>query len=114
MHKLQLHHDGIGKEVTTRFTWTWILDKFRSYLDSLGLSFNEGKIIDATFVEAPRQHNTHEENRQIKEGNGKNLWQAEAGDSEKEKKRKACPKTLSAFGHVSNWFMLWYTSAMEN
>ena len=38
----------------------------------------------------------------VKEGNGKDLWQAEAGDSEKEKKRKACPKTLSAFGHVSN------------
>ena len=39
-----------------------LFDKFRSYLNSLGLSFNEGKIIDATFVEAPRQHNTHEEN----------------------------------------------------
>ena len=55
-------------------TFDRLFDKFRSYLDSLGLSFNEGKIIDATFVEAPRQHNTHEENRQIKEGNGKDLW----------------------------------------
>jgi len=66
-----------------------LFDEFRSYLDSLGLSFSEGKIIDATFVEAPHQHNTHEENRQIKAGNGKDLWQAEDGDSAKEKKRKA-------------------------
>ena len=70
-------------------TFDRLFDRFRSYLDSLGLSFNECKIIDATFVEAPRQHNTHEENKQIKEGNGSSLWQAEDGDSEKEKKRKA-------------------------
>ena len=50
-------------------TFDRLFDKFRSYLDSLGLSFNEGKIIDATFVEAPRQRNTHEENKLIKEGN---------------------------------------------
>ena len=70
-------------------TFDLLFDQFRAYLDSQGLSFNEGKIIDATFVEAPRQHNTHEENKQIKAGNGGNLWQAEDGDSEKEKKRKA-------------------------
>ena len=48
-----------------------LFDKFRSYLDGKGLSFNEGKIIDAfnegkiidaSFVEAPRQRNTREEN----------------------------------------------------
>lgn len=70
-------------------TFDRLFDKFRSYLDSLGLSFKEGKIIDATFVEAPRQRNTREENRQIKEGNGSSLWQSEEGDSDKEKKRKA-------------------------
>lgn len=55
-------------------TFDALFDKFRSYLDSKGLSFNEGKIIDASFVEAPRQHNTREENGQIKSGNGKQLW----------------------------------------
>ena len=34
-------------------TFDLLFDQFRAYLDSLGLSFNEGKIIDATFVEAP-------------------------------------------------------------
>ena len=73
-----------------------LFDEFRSYLDSLGLSFSEGKIIDATFVEAPHQHNTHEENRQIKAGNGKDLWQAEDGDSAKEKKRDGLLRYLES------------------
>ena len=57
--------------------------KFLTFLDNKGLSFNEGKIIDATFVEAPKQRNTKEENKQIKAGNGKDLWNPEEGDSEK-------------------------------
>lgn len=69
-------------------TFDSLFNKFRSYLDSLGLSFNEGKIIDATFVEAPRQRNTKEENKLIKEGKGAELWKPEKGDSEKERKRK--------------------------
>jgi IS5 family transposase len=39
---------------------------FLSELDKLGLIVNEGKIIDASFVEAPRQRNSREENKQIK------------------------------------------------
>jgi len=31
-----------------------LFSDFRAFLDAKGLSFNEGKIIDATFVEAPR------------------------------------------------------------
>ena len=57
--------------------------KFLTFLDNKGLSFNEGKIIDATFVEAPKQRNTKEENNQIKVGNGKDLWNPEEGYSEK-------------------------------
>ena len=48
-----------------------LFDEFRTFLDNKGLSFNEGKIIDATFVEAPKQKNTKEENKQIKAGNSK-------------------------------------------
>ena len=54
-----------------------LFDEFRTFLDDKGLSFNEGKIIDATFVEAPKQRNTNEENKQIKASNGKNLWNPE-------------------------------------
>jgi IS5 family transposase len=35
---------------------------------------NEGKIIDASFVEVPRQRNKVSENEQIKEGKGEDLW----------------------------------------
>ena len=41
---------------------------FLKELDKLGLIVNEGKIIDASFVETPRQRNNKEENKQIKEG----------------------------------------------
>ena len=42
---------------------------------------------------ARRQRNTKEENKQIKAGNGKDLWNAEEGESEKEKKRKMHKKS---------------------
>ena len=51
-----------------------LFDKFKVYLNNKGLIFNEGKIIDASFTEVPRQRNTREENKQIKEGNGDDLW----------------------------------------
>ncbi len=51
-----------------------LFDDFRKVLDDKGLFFNEGKIIDATFIEAPKQRNTREENAIIKEGNGDSLW----------------------------------------
>lgn len=70
-----------------------LFDKFRKFLDEKGLSFNEGKIIDATFVEAPRQRNTRDENRAIKDGNGKDLWNPEEGDSERDKARKKHKKS---------------------
>ena len=47
---------------------------FIEQLETLGLIINEGKIIDASFVEVPRQRNKKSENDQIKEGNGAELW----------------------------------------
>jgi IS5 family transposase len=48
--------------------------QFRNYLEHLGLLVNEGKIVDASFVETPRQRNTKEENEKIKSGEGSELW----------------------------------------
>lgn len=47
---------------------------FYGHLSTLGLIVHEGKMIDASFVVAPRQRNTREENAKIKEGNGGELW----------------------------------------
>jgi IS5 family transposase len=60
-----------------------LFELFPEKLASLHLIVNEGKIIDAGFVEAPRQRNRKEENEQIKEGeipesfteNPHKLWQ---------------------------------------
>ena len=51
-----------------------LFDLFSKELEKLGLIVNEGKIIDASFVESPRQRNSREENKQIKEGKGDELW----------------------------------------
>ena len=48
--------------------------RFHKYLDDLGLFVNEGKIVDASFVEVPRQRNKKEENEKIKAGEGSELW----------------------------------------
>jgi IS5 family transposase len=49
-------------------------------------------MIDGSFVEVPRQRNTREENKQIKEGKGGELWNPEEDDTEEEKRRKANKK----------------------
>ena len=44
-----------------------LFSEFHSFMESKGLQFNEGRIIDASFVIAPRQRNTRDENEQIKQ-----------------------------------------------
>jgi len=41
---------------------------FIGELETLGLIVNEGKIVDASFIEVPKQRNSRNENLQIKEG----------------------------------------------
>lgn len=55
-------------------TFDLLFKRFNEYLATLGLILHEGKIIDASFVIAPRQRNTREENKKIKEGKGDELW----------------------------------------
>jgi transposase, IS5 family len=45
-----------------------VFDLFLKELEQLGLVVNEGKIIDASFIEVPKQRNTRAENKQIKNG----------------------------------------------
>lgn len=47
---------------------------FNAQLDRSGVFANEGKMVDASFVEAPKQRNTREENKQIKEGKLPSEW----------------------------------------
>ena len=52
-----------------------LFELFNRHLDGPGLFVNEGRIVDASFVEVPRQRNTREENEKIKAGEGAGLWQ---------------------------------------
>lgn len=45
-----------------------VFNLFLKELEQLGLVVNEGKIIDASFIEVPKQRNSREENNQIKNG----------------------------------------------
>jgi len=61
-----------------------IFTQFNDFLASKGLIMNEGKMVDASFVVAPRGRNTREENEIIKEGRGDELW----NDQPNKKKHK--------------------------
>ena len=60
--------------LTTKGLVEELFNEFRYYLEGKGLIMNEGKMIDASFTVAPRQRNTREENKMIKEGRGDELW----------------------------------------
>ena len=47
---------------------------YRAHLEKLGLIENNGSIVDASFVEVPRQRNSREENQTIKEGKIPEDW----------------------------------------
>lgn len=61
-----------------------IFSQFSKHLESKGFIMNEGKMVDASFTVAPRQRNTRDENKKIKEGNGDELW----NDKPNKKKHK--------------------------
>lgn len=54
-----------------------IFKQFTEFLERKNLIMNEGKMVDASFTVAPRQRNTREENKMIKEGRGDELWNDE-------------------------------------
>lgn len=49
--------------------------RFELYLREIGLHARGGQIIDATFIDVPRQRNTHKENEEIKKGNIPEAWE---------------------------------------
>ena len=79
---------NFGEQLTDLGLVKELFDLFGKELSRLGLIINEGKIVDASFVEAPRQRNSREDNKKIKSGNGINLW--------KDKPNKARQKDIDA------------------
>lgn len=52
-----------------------LFDKFGDYLGNCGYQAKEGQILDATMVPVPKQRNTRDENKLIKEGKTPEEWQ---------------------------------------
>ena len=51
-----------------------LFDRYKAHLEKQGLITNNGSIIDASFVEVPKQRNSREENATIKEGKVPEGW----------------------------------------
>jgi transposase, IS5 family len=54
-----------------------LFDKFNEHLSNEGMFTKEGRIVDATFVEVPKQRNSREENQQVKDGFVPEQWDVE-------------------------------------
>jgi IS5 family transposase len=67
-----------------------LFELFTRQLEERGIITHTGSVVDTTFVEAPCQRNTRDENRQIKEGKTPEEW--EKPDSA----RKLCQKDTDA------------------
>ena len=63
-----------------------LFDQFNKYLDETGIVVNEGSIVDASFVDVPRQRNSKEENKSIKEGSIPKEWEKEKNKNKLAKK----------------------------
>ena len=64
--------------------------RFVEQLEQKGIITHSGSIVDATFVDVPRQRNTKNENKEIKEGKMPKEWE------KKEKRNKKAQKDVNA------------------
>ena len=92
--KIGLTPQSLGEivELTEKCLFEKFFDDFYKLLRNNNLILNQGVIIDGSFVEIPRQRNTREENKSIKEGRGDELWNEEEIDNEEDKKKKSNKK----------------------
>jgi IS5 family transposase len=61
-------------------------DRFNKQLDDAKIITRSGSVVDATFVDVPRQRNTREENKEIKEGKTPAEWEKEENAHKKAQK----------------------------
>ena len=67
---LWLYDDQLAKADGARE----LFEAFNRQLAQRGLLVKEGVMVDATFVEVPRQHNSREDNAKIKKGKTPKVW----------------------------------------
>jgi len=75
-----------------------LFQRFQDLLESKGIIANTGSIIDASFVEVPRQRNSRDENNQIKEGKVPAEWKENpAKESQKDTDARWTKKNEQTF-----------------
>ena len=75
LYREMLRNSGKSKE---------LFDMFADLMEQVGVITREGSIVDASFVDVPKQRNNRDENKKIKEGEGEELWQ----DNENKRRQK--------------------------
>jgi transposase, IS5 family len=79
-------------ELASANVGTKLFHLFNKKLLKAGVIKHDGVIVDATFVEAPKQRNTREENKEIKNGNTPDDWKKDDAKSV----HKLCQKDVDA------------------
>lgn len=67
----RLFHEALGEAGLERV----LFEQFDTFLRDNGFAARKGQIVDASIVQAPRQRNSREENKQIKEGSAEEVRQ---------------------------------------
>lgn len=61
--------------LTRKKVFEKLFKKFNVYMEKNGIKTNSGSIVDASFVDSPKQRNTREENNDIKNGKIPDEWE---------------------------------------
>ena len=77
---------GLFKEKLGKEGMRELFDFFNTKLVALGVVKREGSLVDATFVEVPRQRNSREDNAAIKRGEIPEAWKSPENENKLEQK----------------------------
>jgi IS5 family transposase len=77
LYREMLKNSGKSKE---------LFDMFAALMEQVGVITREGSIVDASFVDVPKQRNNRDENKKIKEGEARNFG----------RENKRCQKDIDA------------------
>lgn len=81
-----------------------LFEAFDEFLHEVGIVAGRGKIVDATFVEVPRQRNTKEQNEQIKRGEIPEGWRDKPAKLRQKDRdaRWGCHNNAWAYGYKNH------------
>src|SRR5215510_3885267 len=83
-----------------------VFNRFVKDLEGKGIITRSGSIVDATFVDVPKQRNTKEENVEIKEGKTPEAWNTEENQHKKAQKdvdaRRAAKNKETHYGYKNH------------